>query len=62
MIMIFTGHVSSQAINLYFGKHVREGFKKKNMTNLGFWLKLWGGGVKLGLEGPTCYLFFSLLV
>ena len=33
---------------------IREGFKKKNTTNLGFWLKLGGGGVRGGSRAPTC--------
>ena len=34
--------------------------KKKNMTNLGFWPKFGGGGVRGGLKGPTCYMVYSL--
>ena len=40
---------------------LREGFKKKKMWNLGFWLKLGGGGVWGGSMSPTCYQVFFLL-
>ena len=32
---------------------LREGFKKKKRSNLGFWLKLGRAGVWGGVEGPT---------
>ena len=31
----------------------REGFKKKNTTNLGFWLKLVGVRGQRGFHGPN---------
>ena len=40
---------------------LREGFKKKKMSNLGFWLILGGGGVWGGSKSPTCYQVFFLL-
>ena len=32
----------------------KEGFKNRNMTNLGFWLKVGEGGVKMGSKGMIC--------
>ena len=40
---------------------IREGFKKQIMWNLGFLLKLGGGGVWGGFMSPTCYQVSFLL-
>ena len=43
-----------QVVSTFSTKYIlfREGFKKK-MSNLGFWLKLGGGGVWGGFKSPT---------
>ena len=30
------------------------------MTNLGFWPNFEGGGVRMGVKGPTCYMVYSV--
>ena len=34
-------------------KYVREGLKKKDLANFGYWLKLGVGGVRKGFECAT---------
>ena len=36
-------------------KETKGRLQKKKMSNLGFWLKLGGGGVRGGFKSPTCY-------
>ena len=53
--------ISLRAVHAYH-RYWQLGRASKKMWNLGFWLKLGGGGVWAGSMSPTCYQVFFLLL